>query len=74
MTVLDSFVTFAKALPAERLESIEDTLSILMHSYSAEGQFSAADLSELDRRVAEARPAFARTESVERLLAKKFPG
>lgn len=74
MTVLDSFLAFAKALPADRLGSIEDALLVLMQSYSAQAEFSASELAILDHRVAEERPAFARKSAVEQLLGKKLPG
>ena len=72
MTMLDKFLSFAKALPADRLESMEESLAALMKSYSAEYGFTASELAEIDRRVAEDRPQYAAPEAIEKLFGKTF--
>ncbi|MEE9433361.1 MAG: hypothetical protein V3V15_03890 [Sphingorhabdus sp.] len=54
MTMLEKFVSFAKHLPADRLESVEASLAALMESYSEKYDLTKAELAEIDRRAAEA--------------------
>lgn len=73
MTVLDSFVAFAKSLPADRLGPVEDMLAMLMSSYSDEQDFSDQQLAELDRRLAEPRPRFVEATVIEQLFGRSLP-
>lgn len=72
MTVLDTFLSFARSLPADRLQSIEEALSALMETYSEQYGFTDSELTELDRRVAEPKPAFADPTEIARLFGKPF--
>jgi hypothetical protein len=72
MTSLDQFVAFANALPLNRRGPVEEALDAIMATYADEGGFSAAELSELDRRLAEPKPAYASPEEIANLLGKPF--
>ena len=72
MTVLEKFITFAKALPSNERESIDEVLASLMRSHGAEFDFSPPELSELDRRLADPHPEFADPEEITRLFGKPF--
>ncbi len=72
MTVLETFMTFAKRLPEDRLRSVEDALAALMATYSDQHEFTATELDVLDQRVAEPHPSFADPEEIARLLGKPF--
>lgn len=74
MTMLDTFVSFAKGLPADRLQSVEAALAALMESYSEQYAFTDGELSELDRRVAEPKPTFADPAEIATLFGKPFSG
>jgi hypothetical protein len=56
MTVLENFVVFASALPADQRESVEQSLAALMESLSPKFDFTPAELAELDRRSLGKRP------------------
>lgn len=72
MTMLEKFMAFAKGLPADRLESVEEVLAALMESHSDKYDLTADQLAELDRRVAEERPEFAAEEDITKLFGKPF--
>lgn len=72
MGILDSFISFTKRLSDERRQAIEADLAALMECYSERYEFSADELSELDRRVAEPQPEFANSKDVERAFGKPF--
>jgi hypothetical protein len=72
MTMLDIFVSFARSLPADRLQSVEAELAAMMEAYSERYAFDASELAELDRRVAEPNPAFANPAEIAALLGKPF--
>jgi hypothetical protein len=74
MTVLDSFVAFTKALPADRLQSVEDALGLLMQTHLAGRDFNADELTELDRRLAEPKVEYANPKDISGLFGKPFPG
>jgi hypothetical protein len=74
MTVLDKFVSFAKALPAEQLEAVEASLAEIMESMSDDSDFTPEELAELDRRMADPNPRMADDAAVERLLGRPLPG
>ncbi|WEK45892.1 MAG: hypothetical protein P0Y56_12770 [Candidatus Andeanibacterium colombiense] len=59
MTTLEKFVAFAEALPSERRQEVEDLLADLMAAEGAEGDFTAEELAELDRRLANPNPRYA---------------
>jgi hypothetical protein len=56
MTVLENFIVFASALPADQRESVEEALAALMESLSPKYEFTPAELAEIERRVAESDP------------------
>ena len=72
MTVIEKFIHFANGLPAGQMDSVEAALSELMESFSPKYEFSAAELTELDRRVAEPKPQFAGKGQIEALFGKPF--
>ena len=72
MTMLDKFVSFAKGLPADRLQSMEATLAALMESYSDGYDFTTAELAELDRRTSVANPQFSKPDEITKLFGKPF--
>jgi hypothetical protein len=72
MTMLDTFLSFAKGLPAERLQSVEAALAALMETYSDRHALTGAELSEIDRRLGEASPAYADPAEIATLFGKPF--
>ena len=72
MTVLETFVSFASRLPADRLRSVEDTLATLMETYSGEHEFTPAERKELDRRGAVENPEYADPATISKLFGKPF--
>ena len=72
MTVLDNFIAFARALPAERREAVEDTLAALMDSYAERYDFTPDELTELRRRAAETDPALSDPGDIANLFGKPF--
>ncbi|WP_374405920.1 hypothetical protein [Pelagerythrobacter sp.] len=72
MTVLDQFVAFAKDLPADRREPLDEVLGAIMATYSTEHAFSDAEAVELDRRVAEPKPEYSSPATIAELLGKRF--
>lgn len=63
MTILDRFVEFTNALPAERRGEIESLLATIMASGEA-AVFTEEELAELDRRLAENPPEYATEDEV----------
>ena len=72
MTLLESFVNFAKALPTDRREALEEVLADLMAAHSSDAEFTSEELAELDRRFAEERPEFAAPYEIEAIFGKPF--
>lgn len=72
MTVLENFIAFASALPADQRESVEQSLAALMESLSPEFDFTPAELTEIDRRVAESNPQFADPADITKIFGKPF--
>jgi hypothetical protein len=72
MTMLDTFLSFARSLPADRLQSVELALATIMETYSDRHPFSDAEITELDRRVREPSPRFANATEVTALFGKPF--
>ena len=70
MTVLDSFLAFAKRLPANRLAPVEAVLAALMDTHDEKGAFTAGELAELDQRLAEPAPRFADQSAINDLLGR----
>lgn len=57
-------MAFARALPSDRRESVEESLAARMESFSEKYDFTPEQMAELDRRVAEKRPEFAAEEDI----------
>jgi hypothetical protein len=72
MTSIDQFIAFAKALPVDQLEPVEEALDAIMATYAGDGEFNAGELQALDRRLAEPRPQFASPDEITKLLGKPF--
>jgi hypothetical protein len=72
MTVLDKFVAFASALPADQRESVEESLAALMESLSAEFDFTPAELNDIERRLEEPNPEYSEPAAITKLFGKPF--
>ena len=72
MTVLDSFIAFARALPASRREAVEETLAALMENYAERYEFTPDELAELRRRAAEADPELSDPNAIAQIFGKPF--
>jgi hypothetical protein len=72
MTMLDKFMSFAKDLPADRLESVEESLAALMESLSERYEFTPDQLAELDQRMAEEHPEYASEDTITKIFGKPF--
>lgn len=72
MTMIDKFLTFTKRLPSDQLESVDAALAALMESYSSDYDFTATELAELDKRVANPRPKYADPAKIEAIFGKPF--
>lgn len=71
MTVLDRFLDFARALPEDRLQPVEEALAAIMASAKPETAFSEDEMGELDRRVAIAEPRYADPAEVSAALRRR---
>jgi hypothetical protein len=69
MTIIEKFVAFAQGLPPEQLRLVEEVLEGLMDG-DVEGDFTAEQLAELDRRLADPNPRYADREEVEALFRR----
>ncbi len=72
MTMLEKFVSFANALPSDRLESVEENLAALMMSLSDKYDFTDSELAEIDRRFAKADPEYSSTNDITQIFGKPF--
>lgn len=72
MTVLDNFIAFARALPAERREAMDDGLAALMESYAKDYDFTSEEMADLCRRAAETDPELSDPQEIVRLFGKLF--
>ena len=72
MTSLEKFISFAQDLPAEQLETVEASLSALMESLSEQFGFSADELAEIDRRVANPDPQFSSKADIAGIFGRAF--
>jgi hypothetical protein len=72
MTVLDKFIAFASALPADQRESVEETLADLMEAMSAECDFTPTEMAELESRMAETNPKFSDPADIAKIFGKPF--
>ena len=74
MTMVEKFMTFAKTLPADQLESVEEVLAALMESHSEKYDLTADQLAELPRRVTEESPESAAKEAIGCFASLLFGG
>jgi hypothetical protein len=72
MTVLESFVKFAEALPPDRREVIDEVLADLMGAHTADDDFTPEEIAEIERRLAEPM-IMADPAEVEKLLGRPLP-
>jgi len=72
MTVLDSFLAFAERLDQVDRASVEETLAAIMESYDSRYDFTAVEIEELDRRMAETDPAMATDDEVRQIFGHPF--
>ncbi len=72
MTVLEKFMVFAKDLPADRLESVEEVLAALMETYSEKYDLTADQMAEMEKRMAEKNPEYASQEAITAIFGKPF--
>ena len=70
MTVLDNFIAFARALPAERSEAMDDALAALMESYAKDYDFTPEEMADLRRCAAETNPELSDPQDIARLFGK----
>ena len=70
MTTIERFVEFAGKLPTARLHDLEDALAGLMASYDEAYAFSAAECSEIDRRLADRQPGYSSPQTIADLLSR----
>ena len=73
MTVLDKFIAFASALPANQRESVEEALAALMESFSAEFAFTPAELTELEGRMADSKSGILRSRRYNQAFRQATP-
>ena len=72
MTVLDQFISFAKSLPSDRRGPVEDAMTAMMDSFGDAYAFTASEIGEIDRRLAEPKAEYAPREDIEKLLGTPF--
>ena len=72
MTMLEKFMAFAKGLPADRLESVEEVLAALMESHSEKYDLTADQLAEMRKRMAEENPEYSSKEAITAIFGKPF--
>lgn len=65
-------MAFAKALPSDRLESVEEVLATLMESYSEKYDLTAEQLADMEKRMAEENPEYASRAAIAALFGKPF--
>ena len=72
MTVLANFIAFARALPAERREAMDDALAALMESYAKDYDWTSEEMADLRRRAAETDPELSDPQEIAQLFGKPF--
>ena len=74
MTMLEKFMAFARTLPADSMESLEETLAQIMDSCCGEYDFTPEQLAEMEKRMAEENPEYASQEAIAAIFGKPFSG
>ena len=72
MTVLERFISFTKALPADRLGTVEDAMTAMMDGFAGDYALTASESAEIDRRLAEPKARYVAPGEIEKLLGKPF--
>jgi hypothetical protein len=72
MTVLETFMSFAKQLPADRLRSVESALASVMQTYSEDYEFTGTELQTVDQRLADPDPRYSDSKEISKLFGKPF--
>ena len=72
MTMIEKFVDFVHALPADRAQSVEATLAQIMESYSDKYELTPDQLAEMQKRMAEENPEFSSKEAITAIFGKSF--
>jgi hypothetical protein len=70
--MLESFIRFARKLPADHLHEVEDALADIMANFGAEHDFTSEELGELDRRMQDSNPEYASDNDVKAIFSKPF--
>ena len=70
MTIFEKFAEFAERLPQDRRQVYEELLADLMAGENTDGEFTAAELAELERRMADPSPKYADPEEVEAIFRR----
>ena len=71
MTKIDEFARFMAGLPADSARSVETVLDAIMATYADNAEYSAEELAELDRRIAEPKPEYASADEVAAIFGKQ---
>ncbi len=72
MSVLDSFIAFASALPPEQRQTVDEALAALMDQFLGEHHFTSAEMAEIERRMAETVPEYSDPADIARIFGKPF--
>lgn len=72
MTMIEKFVDFVHALPADSAQSVEATLAQIMESYSGKYELTPDQLTEMKKRMAEENPEYSSKEAITAIFGKPF--
>tara|TARA_R110001606_G_scaffold246029_1_gene394097 strand:+ start:576 stop:800 length:225 start_codon:yes stop_codon:yes gene_type:complete len=72
MTMIEKFVDFVHALPADSAQSVEATLAQIMESYSDKYELTPDQLAEMQKRMAEENPEYSSKEAITAIFGKAF--
>ena len=72
MTIFEKFAEFAEGLPETRRQEIEELLADLMAGENTAGEFSAEELAELERRMADPNPQYADPKDIAAIFGTTF--
>ncbi len=70
--MLESFLRFARELPAEKLDEVEDALAAIMASFNQGDAFTPVEMAELNRRLQVSDPEYASDDAVRAIFGKSF--
>lgn len=72
MTIFEKFAEFAERLPKTRRREIEELLADLMAGEDTAAGFSADELAELERRMADPNPQYADPKDIAAIFGTTF--